>query len=136
VIDLLPDRDQVRAQFQDVYDTYRTDGPDQAMPKFMAHAGLGEAPGQAPGAPAWEPTPEQVATMRADAEVFLAHLLRPTTNYRPDIDALRASAPRIALALADRLDTPATEFPGDHAGFISQLSQFAEVLYRLLTDPA
>ena len=42
--------------------------------------------------------------MRADAEVFLAHLLRPTTNYRPDIDA--------------------------------QLSQFAEVLYRLLTDPA
>ena len=152
MIDLLPDRDQVRAQFQDVYDTYRIDGPDQAMPKFMAHAGLGEAPGQTPGAPAWEPTPEQVATMRADAEVFLAHLLRPTTNYRPDIDALRASAPRIvvavgatskgqlahrsALALADRLDTPATEFPGDHAGFISQLSQFAEVLYRLLTDPA
>jgi hypothetical protein len=45
-------------------------------------------------------------------------------------------AHRSALALADRLDTPATEFPGDHAGFISQLSQFAEVLYRLLTDPA
>jgi clorobiocin/coumermycin A biosynthesis protein CloN7/CouN7 len=93
-----------------------------------------------------------VATMRADAEVFLAHLLRPTTNYRPDIDALRASAPRIvvavgatskgqlahrsALALADRLDASATEFPGDHVGFISQPAQFAEVLYRLLTDPA
>src|SRR5689334_3554276 len=33
VIDLLPDRDQVRAQIQDIYDTYRADGPDQAMPK-------------------------------------------------------------------------------------------------------
>jgi hypothetical protein len=44
-------------------------------------------------------------------------------------------AHRSALAIADRLDTPATEFPGDHAGFISQLSQFAEVLYRLLTQP-
>jgi len=29
-----------------------------------------------------------------------------------------------------------TGFAGDHAGFISQLSQFAEGLYRLLTDPA
>jgi hypothetical protein len=54
------------------------------IPLVIAHpAGLGEAPGQALGAPAWEPTPEQMATMRADAEVFLAHLLRPTTNYRP-----------------------------------------------------
>jgi hypothetical protein len=29
--------------------------------------------------------------MRAAAEVFLAHLLRPTTSYRPDLEALRAA---------------------------------------------
>ena len=46
VIELLPDREQVRAQIQDIYDTYRADGADKAMAKFMAHAGLGEAPGQ------------------------------------------------------------------------------------------
>jgi pimeloyl-ACP methyl ester carboxylesterase len=150
VVELLPDRDQVRAQFQDVYDTYRTDGPDQAMPKFMAHAGLGAPPSEA-GAPAWEPTPEQAATMRAAAEVFMAHLLRPTTNYRPDIEALRSAPTRIAvavgatsqgqlanrsaLALADRLATPATEFPGDHVGFVTHPAQCAQVLHQLLTHP-
>ncbi len=149
VIELLPDRDQVRAQIQDVYDTYRADGPDKAMPKFMAHAGLGEGPGQEPGAPRWEPTPEQLATMRAAAETFLAHLLRPTTHYRPDIEALRAAPARIvvavgatskgqlahrsALAFADRLGTPVTEFPGDHGGFVTLPDQCAQVLDQLLT---
>ena len=152
VIGLLPDGDQVRAQFQDVYDTYQVDGVAQAMPKFMAHAGLDEPPGQEqPGAPAWQPTPEQAAAMRADAELFLAHLLRPTTNYRPDIDTLRAAAPRIvvgvgatskgqlahrtALVLADRLGPPAIEFPGDHVGFITQPAPFAQTLHPLLTHP-
>ncbi|HET9973442.1 MAG TPA: alpha/beta hydrolase [Streptosporangiaceae bacterium] len=153
VINLLPDHDQVRAQFQDVYDTYQADGVGEAMPKFMAHAGLDEPPGQEqPGAPAWEPTPEQAAAMRADAEVFLAHLLRPTTNYRPDIDTLRAAAHRVvigvgatskgqlahrtALALADRLGPPAVDFPGDHVGFVIQPGPFAQTLYPLLTRPA
>jgi pimeloyl-ACP methyl ester carboxylesterase len=151
VIDLLPDRDQVRAQIQDIYDTYRADGPDHAMPKFMAHAGLGDPPGQQPGAPAWQPTPEQVATMRAATEVFLAHLLRPTTSYRPDLEALRAATPRVvvavgatstgqlahrsALALADRLGPPAVEFPGDHAGFVTMPDQCAQLLDQLLTHP-
>ena len=151
VIDLLPDRDQVRAQIQGIYDTYRADGPDKAMAEFMAHAGLGEGLGQEPGAPRWEPTPEQLATMRAAARTFLAHLLRPTTNYEPDVEALRASPARIvvavgatshgqlahrsALALASRLGTPAAEFPGDHAGFVTQPAQCAQVLDQLLTHP-
>ena len=83
VIELLPDREQVRAQIQDIYDTYRADGADKAMAKFMAHAGLGEAPGQEAGAPRWEPSPEQLATMRAATQMFLAHLLRPTTITGP-----------------------------------------------------
>ena len=37
MIDLLPDREQVRAQIEDVYATYRADGADKAMAKFMAH---------------------------------------------------------------------------------------------------
>jgi clorobiocin/coumermycin A biosynthesis protein CloN7/CouN7 len=91
VIKLLPDREQVRAQIREIYDTYRTDGADKAMAKFMAHAGLGQGPGQEPGAPRWEPSPEQVAAMRATTDTFLAHLIRPTTDYRPDIEALRGS---------------------------------------------
>jgi len=149
VIELLPDHTQVRAQIQDIYDTYRADGADAAMGKFMAHAGL-EAPGQEEDAPRWEPSPEQLARMRATTDVFLAHLIRPTTRYQPDIETLRAAPARIvvaagatskgqlahrsALALADRLGTPAVEFPGDHGGFIAQPEQFGHLLDQVLTQ--
>jgi pimeloyl-ACP methyl ester carboxylesterase len=81
VIELLPDRAQVRAQ--DIYNTYRADGTDAAIAKFMAHAGLSAAPAQEADAPRWEPPPEQIARMRATTGHFLAHLLRPTTGYQP-----------------------------------------------------
>jgi pimeloyl-ACP methyl ester carboxylesterase len=83
VVELLPDSAQLRAQIQDICDTYRANGADKAMAKFMTHAGLGEASGQEAGAPRWEPSPEQMARMRATTEVFLAHLIRPTTRYQP-----------------------------------------------------
>ena len=98
VIELLPDRAQLRAQIQDIYDTYQAGSADKAMGKFMAHAGLGvpAAPGE--GAARWEPSAEQVARMRAATGHFLAHLIRPTTGYRPDIQALRAVPARIVVA--------------------------------------
>jgi len=140
VIELLPDHVELRAQILDIYDTYRADGADPAMQKFMTHAG--------PGAPRWEPTPEQVARMRASTGFFLAHLIRPTTAYRPDVEALRATPARIvvaagttskgqlanrsAVALADQLGTPVVEFPGDHGGFLASPEQFGHVLDQIL----
>jgi hypothetical protein len=56
VIELLPDSAQLRAQIQDIYDTYWADGGDTSMAKFMAHVGLDEAPHA--DAPGWEPSPE------------------------------------------------------------------------------
>jgi hypothetical protein len=44
-------------------------------------------------------------------------------------------AHRTALALADHLGTPATEFPGDHAGFATHPAQCAQLLDQLLTHP-
>ena len=83
------------------------------MAKFMAHAGLGEAPGHQAGAPRWEPSPEQLATMRAATEMFLAHLLRPTTHYRPDVEALRAApARRLLLRFHLYQFDPAADFEG------------------------
>jgi hypothetical protein len=38
VVELLRDAAQLRAQSQGIYDTYRADGADTAMAKFMAHA--------------------------------------------------------------------------------------------------
>ena len=150
VVELLPDSAQLRAQIQDIYDTYRADGADKAMAKFMTHAGLGEASGQEADAPRWEPSPEQMARMRATTEVFLAHLIRPTTRYQPDIEALRTAPTRIvvaagatskgqlanrsALALAGRLGTSVVEFPGDHGGFMALPEQFVRVLHQVLTQ--
>jgi clorobiocin biosynthesis protein CloN7 len=149
VVELLPDSAQLRAQIQDIYDTYRADGADNAMQKFLAHAGLGEGPGQQ-DAPRWEPSPEQLARMRATTEEFLAHLIRPTTRYRPDLGALRAASTRIvvaggttsrgqlanrtAVALAEQLGTTVVDFPGDHGGFVALPEQCGRVLDRVLTE--
>jgi clorobiocin/coumermycin A biosynthesis protein CloN7/CouN7 len=148
VVELLADAAQLRAQIDDICDTYRVEGAEKAMQKFMAHAGLGDAPGQE-DAPRWEPSPEQMARMRATTEHFLAHLLRQTTRYRPDIEALRAStrivvaggttskgqlANRTAAALADQLGTTVVDFPGDHGGFLALPEQCARVLDQVLTE--
>ena len=150
VIDLLPDSAQLRAEMQDIYDTYRTDGADKAMQKFLAHAGLMPAAGQQADAPHWQPSTQQIARMRASTDHFLAHLIRPTTDYRPDIAALRAAPVRIvvaagatskgqlpnrtAVALARQLGTPVAEFPGDHGGFLAAPEQFGRELARVLSE--
>jgi clorobiocin biosynthesis protein CloN7 len=150
VVELLPDAAQVRAQIDDIYDTHRVEGADKAMQKFMTHAGLGAGPAQQADAPRWEPSPEQLARMRATTEHFLAHLLRPTTRYRPDIEALRAASTRIVVAggatskgqlanrtvvaLADQLGTTVLDFPGDHGGFLAFPEQFGRLLDRVLTE--
>jgi clorobiocin biosynthesis protein CloN7 len=149
VVELLPDSAVVHAQIQDIYHTYRAEGADKAMQQFMAHAGLGDALGQE-DAPRWEPSPQEMARMRATTELFFAHLLRPTTRYRPDIEALRAASPRIvvaggttskgqlanrtAVALADQLGTTVVDFPGDHGGFVALPEQCGRVLDQVLTE--
>ncbi|HZD72556.1 MAG TPA: alpha/beta hydrolase [Actinomycetota bacterium] len=150
VVELLPDNARVRAEIEDIYDTYRADGVEKAMQKFLAHTGLGDPTGQGADAPRWEPSPEEMARMRAATEHLFAHLLRPTTRYRPDIQALRATSTRIvvaggatskgqlanrtAVALADRLGTTVVDFPGDHGGFVGVPEQFGRLLDRVLTE--
>jgi pimeloyl-ACP methyl ester carboxylesterase len=152
VIGLLPDAAQVHAEIEDIYACYLADGPAKAMPRFMAHAGLGLAPGREADAPRQAPPPEMVVRMRAFTDHFLGHLLRPTTDFEPDIEALRASPSRVvvaagttsrgtlpnrtAVALAERLGLPVVDFPGDHTGFVTQPAEFGRVLGQVLTDPA
>jgi clorobiocin biosynthesis protein CloN7 len=152
LVELLADAAQLRAEIQDIYDTYRVEGAEKAMQKFLAHAGLGAGPAQEADAPQWEPSPEQLARMRATTDQFLAHLLRPTTRYRPDIEALRTASTRIvvaggatskgqlanrtAMALADRLGTTVVDFPGDHGGFLAFPEQFGRLLDQVLTATA
>jgi clorobiocin/coumermycin A biosynthesis protein CloN7/CouN7 len=149
VIDLLPDSAQVRAQINDIYDTYCSEGPEAAMQKFLMHTGVGAPSGEG-GGPRSEPDPEIIARMRAAADHFLAHLLRPTAFYRPKIEALRTGSARIvvaggttskgqlahrtAIALAERLGTNVVDFPGSHIGFIEYPDACARLLNQLLTE--
>jgi hypothetical protein len=101
-------------------------------PVFQAGGIVGPVPAQ---------TCEQTARMRADADVLLAHLIRPSMRYRRDIQPLRAGPPRIviavgttskgqlancaAVALAGQLGTPVVDFPGGHGGFAASRSSSA-----------
>jgi pimeloyl-ACP methyl ester carboxylesterase len=146
IIELLPDKDEQRRAIQDIYDTYRTEGSRSAMFKFMKHIGvLGDG-----GAPAWEPTPEQLERMDAANEVFFGHLIRQTTAFMPNLKALRAAPTRIvvgagdasrgqlanrtAVAFAEAFGTEVVEFPGDHGGFMNA-EPFSRVLKRVLAEP-
>jgi clorobiocin biosynthesis protein CloN7 len=89
--------------------------------------------------------------MRATTDQFLAHLLRPTTRWRPDVQALRAAPTRIvvaagatskgqlanrtAAALAEQLGTSVVDFPGDHGGFLAFPQQFGRALHQVLSEP-
>ena len=85
----------------------------------------------------------------ATSERFFGHGLLPIALYAPDFPALQAAptrlmvargvtskgefAHRTALALGQRLDIPLVDFPGGHAGFISDATEFALVLRRILS---
>jgi pimeloyl-ACP methyl ester carboxylesterase len=140
---LLPEADEARVQVQDIYDTYRTSGIGAAWQKFFTFTGLALPP-QGEGAAPQPPPAEQDAT----SERFFGHGLLPITLYEPDFAALQAAptrvvvgggiasrgqfAQRTAAALAERLGTPLRDFPGGHAGFLSDAQEFATILRRIL----
>jgi pimeloyl-ACP methyl ester carboxylesterase len=148
VIEMLDDPERQHADITRIYETYRAEGTGPAMMMFMRHIGvLGDGE-----VPAWEPTPEQLAGMEPTNRVFFGHLIRQTTGFRPDLDALRAAPTRIVVgvgaaskgqlahrtgaAFAERFGAEAVEFPGDHGGFIGEAQPFAALLQKVLAPAA
>lgn len=146
LIELLPDRTRHRAAIEDIYGTYRSDGPEAAMGRYFTVTGI---PRPTPrGAP--DPATPAPAPMHNNLDMFLGHMLRPITRYRPDLPALHtasthivvasgATSPgqlphRTALALAEQLDTGLVTFPGGHAGFAEEPQPFQRTLRRLLAE--
>jgi len=149
VVDTLPDKDEVRAKFEEIYQTYLAQGSMPALTMFLTFAGLAGM-GQNDEVPRWEPSPEQLARMEATNKVFFGHLIRQTTGFVPDLDTLRSSpvrvvvgvgkastgqfARRCAEVLAERLNLMPVEFAGDHGGFAAHSPEFAEQLTDVLQD--
>ena len=94
--------------------------------------------------------PEPSEKQRADDELFFLRMLKPFTRYQPAVDVLRSRAPRVVVAvgatsggeiakrsteaLAERLETPVTVFPGDHGGFMADPAAFAGTIRQVLSE--
>lgn len=91
---------------------------------------------------------EPDAQALADGDYQNGHLMRPTTEFLPDADALRGGRTRVVVglgvdstgqicdrtsrALADRLATEPTMFPGGHTGFADDPEAFLPALRAVL----
>ena len=152
VMELLPDAARWRTAFEDISETYRTDGVFPAMGKFGALVEEGgpkysEEMQQAPPTPEAE---EMMGRMAGNFDLFIAHEIRQIGGYVPDVDALRnvstrivsavgetsgeQAARRAAVALAERLGIAVTYLPGAHGGWGSDPQEFAERLHETLQE--
>ncbi|MBO0891733.1 MAG: alpha/beta hydrolase [Acidothermales bacterium] len=137
----LPDAADVDAGVDAIVGTYRTDGAGAAFGRFLALCGFDLPDGEAPPMP---PNPYQEQNDRH----FFLNLIRPTTRYRPDADALRKAGPRVVIgagadsgrqlaartarATAAAIGVPLVEFAGDHGGFLGEPEPFLATLRGVL----
>ena len=144
LLELLADAAQQRANTEAIIDTFHRDGFEAAWMHFMRNAGFDVSPDDAPSGPA-EPSDDEI---RQTARFFDIDL-RPTTQYLPDIEALKNSPSRVVIGIgadSGRLLTYRTsvtlcellcgtpvEFPGDHGGFLGAPTEFANTLRTVLS---
>lgn len=152
VLTLLDNADEEQAVVEDIHQTYLRAGSETAMRQFVLSIGvLDEATaGHLATSPLPEPVPAP-AVPENDQDFFLANQIRATTGYRPGLAALQAAPTRIvvavgsastphqlarraAVALAEQLGRPVTEFPGDHGGFMGDVPAFAARLGEVLHE--
>jgi pimeloyl-ACP methyl ester carboxylesterase len=148
VSEVLPDAAKWHALNEDIGETYRTEGTFAALHKFTAALGFGDGPETAPG----ETTPEAAEAMArtgGNLDLFAGRLIPIIGNHSPDLEALRRSPTRIVVgvgdestpdqmtyqashALAEKLGSRPTPFPGGHGGFQSHPDGFAARLREVL----
>lgn len=152
LMELLPDAERWRSEFDDIAEIYRAEGVMAAMGKFGSIVEEG-GPRYSEEMQQTPPTPEgqeMMGRMAGNFDLFIAHELQLNGRYVPDFDALRAGSTRIvsaagetsgeqaarrsALALAERLGIPATALPGAHGGWGSDPQEFADRLQEVLQE--
>ncbi|MBO8190551.1 alpha/beta hydrolase [Streptomyces oryzae] len=144
LIELLDDREQLRAGTEDIVATYLAGEVTGAWKKFFAQANLTMPEPLIEQMFGGERDPQQVA----DERRWFAHEMRASTYWRPDPAALRAAPTRIVVgigadsagqlcdrtsrALARSLGTEPTAFPGGHTGFVETPDAFAARLRTVI----
>jgi pimeloyl-ACP methyl ester carboxylesterase len=142
--ELLPDREELWVQTEDMIATYLAGDRRGAWRQFLKTANIFLPDEVFEAVFGADPTPQGLA----DEHFQFAHVLRETTRFRPDIAALRSAPTRVLIgigeqsggqlcdrasrALAEALGTEPTMFPGDHIGFAEEPPQFAARLREVL----
>ncbi len=142
--ELLNDREQLRAQTEDIITTHLSGDVRGAWKKFMILANINLPEGASEQMFGGERNPQEVA----DDHFQQAHMLRPTALWRPDLTALRSTTTRIVVgigeesggqlcertstALAAALGIEPTMFPGGHIDFAENPDGFATRLRAVL----
>ena len=161
VTELVADAEHVRRVVDEIDDAFRTGGSGAAWGRFVGlvmHDGPVTTDGVAAASfpPAGAPDGHAgdqdhappSAKQQADDELFFLRMLKPFTRYQPLIGVLRDGGPRVVIgvgetsgggvarrsadALAERLGTTPTVFPGDHGGFASDPESFATKVREVL----
>lgn len=160
-LNLLDDPTAALAADQDIHETFKREGAEAALAKFLALTGMDGEPDQADweGGEAGEaqagdaPSPgemEAFARMEGNMAYWFEHGMLPLATYRPDTETLRAGQPRIVVAvgeqsagqlayqtgeaLARHLGVAPVIFPGDHNGYEADAEPFAAALDRVLSQ--
>jgi pimeloyl-ACP methyl ester carboxylesterase len=142
--ELLDDREQLRAKTEDMIPTYLAGDVAGAWAKFLAVANITMPQAVVEELFLGECDPQAVA----DEHFQYAHMLLPTTQWRPDLTAMRGATTRIVVgigeesggqlcdrtstALAAALRIEPTMFPGGHIGFAENPDGFATRLRAVL----
>ena len=143
--ELLEDREERRAVADAIVTAYLTEGRPAAWRLFLADANI-ELPEPVFAEMFAAPLEGHAA---ADEDFFFRHEMRPTIEFVPDLDALRAGGTRLVVgigaestgqvcdrtstALAGALGIEPVIFPGDHIGFTEDPNGFAAALRPFLS---
>ncbi len=133
LVELLPDRAELRDAMDGLAGVCEADGPERATREFLRVTGQ--------GARLDEYTVP--ARMVPAVDFFLRYMIGPIVRYRPEPGALPELAigagtgtgqlaHRGANALSELLGIPTTAFPGEHVGFATHAEPAAAVLRKLL----
>ncbi|MFJ9011664.1 alpha/beta fold hydrolase [Streptomyces canus] len=142
----LPDGQEWVDFFHEVYDLYRTSGPEAAIKQFRARA-FAESDRQTMAHVADAQASEYV---RANARYWFEHELRQYPAHSLDLGTLAAHAGRIvpmagresrgrpcyevSVELGRRLGRDVIEMPGGHVGFVAHPAEFAAELVHALAS--
>ncbi|WP_307844622.1 alpha/beta fold hydrolase [Actinotalea solisilvae] len=146
---LLPDREDLARRTDAMRDAYLAGDVRGAWQAFLEAAAI-ELPPEVVDAMA---SPDRPAGALADERYQFEHMLHGTSQWRPDVERLRALGSRVVVgigeasagqlcdrasrALAAALGTSPTLFPGDHLGFLEEPVPFAARLREVLApDPS